>query len=186
MTSVRVRPGGGAVDPLRTRRSITALVALLSSAGCVAASALTWLSLPDGVGGSTAISGWGAISGGSQIAGENLNDALNGLATFRPGMLAVVVGGLGLLAAIGIAAVARGDKRHRVPAAVLALAGLTGLAWGIVRGLAPDSVQLLGPGENGGSGTGPWLTAGCSALLLATAVVIFIGRLDPPTRPARR
>ena len=51
---------------------------MLAAAGCIASSVLTWLSLPDGAGGTTLVSGWGAISGGSQIAGENINDAMNG------------------------------------------------------------------------------------------------------------
>jgi hypothetical protein len=172
-------------DQTRTLRLIVALCAVLASAGCVVASTLTWLTLPDGAGGTTAVSGWGAISGGSQISGENINDAMNGNATFRPGMFAVVIGSLALLAAIGIALVARGRTPHRIPAAVLVVCGLAGLAWGIIRGVSPDSAGVLNPGE-GASGVGSWLTAGCSLVLLAAAVVVFTGLLDPPKPLGRR
>jgi hypothetical protein len=53
-----------------------------------------------------------------------------------------------------------------------------GLVWGILRGVRPDSVGLLNPGE-GSSGIGPWLLAGCSLVLLAVATAIFAGLLDP-------
>jgi hypothetical protein len=169
---------------LKTLRLIVALGAVLASAGCMIASLLTWISLSDGTGGTTSISGWGGITGG-QIDGQNINDAMAGFATYRPGALSVVIGGLALLAAFGIALVARGDKPHRIPAAVLTLCGLGGLAWGIFRGVSPgDLAGVLGSGE-GSSGPGPWLTAGCSLFLLAGAVAVFTGVLDPPP-PVRR
>lgn len=170
-------------DPTRTLRLVVALGAVLASAGCITASILTWISLPDGTGGATSISGWGGITGG-QIDGQNINDAMSGFATFRPGTLSVVIGGLALLAAVGIASLARGDKPHRIPASVLALCGLGGLAWGVLRGVSPgDLAGVLGAGESS-SGPGPWLTAGCSLILLAAAAVVFTGVLDPP-RPVR-
>jgi hypothetical protein len=164
----------------RTRRSVAALAAVLASAGCLVASFLTWLSLSDGAGGTTSVSGWGAISGGSQIAGENINDALNGNATFRPGLLAVILGSIALLAALGMAIVARRGGPMRILASVLVLSGSSGVAWGIVRGTAPDSLGLLNQGERAGAGAGPWLLTGCSAVLLAVALAIFFGLLDPP------
>ncbi len=167
-----------------SRRLLLALAALLAAAGCMAASGLTWLSLPDGAGGTTSVSGWGAISGGSQIAGENINDAMNGNATFRPGLFALLAGVLALLAAFGMVLVARGERPHRIPAAVFVLCGLAGTAWGLVRGLRPDSAGLLDPGE-GSSGLGPWLTLGCGVVLLAVAAAVFLGTLDP-LPPARR
>jgi hypothetical protein len=157
---------------------------MLAAAGCIAASVLTWLSLPDGAGGTTMVSGWGAISGGSQIAGENINDAMNGNATFRPGTLAVVIGAFALLASIGIALVGKGQRPHRIPAAVLTFCGVAGLVWGMLRGLRPDSVGVLRPGEGSG-GIGPWLLAGCALVLLAVAAAIFAGLLDPPRPPGR-
>ncbi len=175
-------------DPTRTARVVVALCAVLASGGCIAASLLSWLILPDGAGATTSVSGWGAIRGGSQIAGENINDALNGNATFRPGVLAVMIGTVALLAAVSMAVFSAGPKPMRIPAAVLTLCGLGGLIWGIVRGTAPDSLGLLDPGV-GGSGAGPWLTASCSAILAGVAVVVFTGLLDPPptaSRPRRK
>ena len=166
-------------------RLVVALSAIVAAAGCIAASTLIWISLPDGTGGRTSISGWGAVSGG-QINGQNINDLLDGYASFRPGVLAVVVGSLALLAAIGIAVVARGSRPHRIPAAVLVLCGLVGVVWGLIRGLSPgDLAGVLNAGE-GSSGPGPWLTAGCSVILLAAAVVVFTGVLDPPKPVPRR
>ncbi len=165
--------------PVKTLRLLVALAAMLAAAGCIVASVLTWISLPDGAGGTTSISGWGGVTGG-QIDGQNINDAMDGFASFRPGALSVVIGGLAVLAAFGIALVARGEKPHRIPASLLALCGLGGLAWGIVRGASPgDIAGVLGTGE-GSSGVGPWLTAGCSLILVAVAVVVFTGLLDPP------
>jgi hypothetical protein len=149
------------------------------AAACIGASLLTWLSLPDGAGGTTSLSGWGTVSGGSDIAGENINDAMDGLATYRPGLLPLLIGAFALLAALGIAVVARGPKPHRIPAALLALCGLAALVWGLVRILHPDSLGLLDPGE-GSPGAGPWLTAGSGVVLLAVAVVVLLGVLDPP------
>lgn len=161
-----------------------ALCAVIAAAACIAASLLTWLSLPDGAGGTTSVSGWGTVGGGSQISGQNLNDAMNGNATFRPGLFPLLIGVFALLAGLGIALVARGPKPHRIPAALLALCGVAALAWGIVRGLDPDSVGLLEPGE-GSAGAGPWLTAGSGVVMLATAVVVLLGLLDPHP-PIRR
>lgn len=162
-----------------------ALCAVAAAAACIVASTLTWLTLPDGAGGTTSVSGWGGVGGGSQIAGENLNDAMNGNATFRPGVLPVLIGAFALLAALGIALVARGRKPHRIPAAVLALCGFAALGWGILRVLRPDSVGLFEPGA-GSAGAGPWLTAGSGIVLLAVAVVVLTGLLDPPPPLHRR
>ena len=164
---------------------IAALCAVLAAGGCIAASILTWLALPDGAGSSTFVSGWGDISGGSQITGQNINDAANGNGSFRPGLLAVIIGGLALLAAIAIALPAYGRKPNRIPASVLTLCGLGGLAWGIVRILAPNSLSLP---DSGGftSGAGPWLLAGASVIFLAVAAVVFLGLLDPAVPIGRR
>lgn len=162
-------------------RLVVALCAVLASAGCIAASTLTWLIRSDGAGGRASLSGWGTVSGG-QIDGANINDLIAGQASFRPGTIPVLVGGLALLAGFGIALVSRGPTPHRIPAAVLVLCGLGGLTWGIIRVAAPDSLDLGG----GTAGVGPWLTAGLSLLLLAVAVVVFTGLLDPPRPRSRR
>ncbi len=158
-------------------RSVVAFGAVLASAGCIFASFLTWFTLTDS-GGTTSVSGWGAVSGG-QIPGENINDALNGNATFRPGLLAVVLGSLALLAALTMTVVSTGSSPMRIPASMLGVCGVGGLIWGIVRGAAPDSLGLETAGQSGGAGVGPWLLVGCSGILLAVAVATFCGLLDP-------
>lgn len=181
MATRRKAPGAAG----KNLRLVIALVGVIGSAGCILSSRLTWLALPAGSGLSTYVSGWGVISGGSQIAGQNINDAANGNATFRPGLLAVIVGVIALLAAIAMALAARGPKPHRIPASVLTLGGVAGLAWGIVRISSPNSLDL--PDDAGfSSGAGPWLLAGSSVVLLAIAVVVFIGLLDPPAPIGRR
>ncbi|SDP22170.1 hypothetical protein SAMN04515671_3307 [Nakamurella panacisegetis] len=173
------------VDHSKNLRLVAALVTMLAAAACILASTLTWLALPDGAGHTTFVSGWGAISGGSQIAGQNINDAANGNGSFRPGLLGVIIGGFALLSAIALALPAYGRKPNRIPASVLTLCGLGGLAWGIIRIVAPNSLAL--PDSSGfTSGAGPWLLAGGSLIFLVTAVVVFLGRLDPPTPIGRR
>ncbi len=168
-------------DQIRTLRLIVALCAMLGAAGCIAASTLTWLSLPDDTGGAITLSGWGAVSGG-QISGQNVNDVTQGFASYRPGALSVVIGGLALVAAFGIALVARGQKPHRIPASVLTLCGLGGLAWGLIRGISPGDLSGVYADVHSqiSSGLGPWLTAASSVVLVAVAVIIFAGLLDPP------
>ena len=173
-------------DSTRRLRLLVALGAMLASAGCIVASVLTWIGTPDGA----AISGWGHIAGG-QPEGDNtnINDAFQGFTTFtyRPGVLVAVIGVLALLAAFGIALIARGEKPHRIPASLLALCGIGGVTWGLIRGIAPGDLNGLYAKEDGlypngmtASGPGPWLTAGCALILLAAAVVVFTGVLDPP------
>lgn len=164
---------------MTSARLPVALCAVAAAGACIAASVLTWLTLPDGAGGTTSVSGWGTVGGGSQIAGQNINDAMDGNATFRPGLLPLLIGAMALLAALGMALVARGPTPHRIPASVLVLCGLAALTWGVVRILHPDPVGLLDPGE-GSPGAGPWLTAGSGVVLLAVAVIVLLGLLDPP------
>ena len=177
--------GRRSADSTKNLRLIVALLVVLAAAGCILASTLTWLALPDGAGHTTSVSGWGAISGGSQIAGQNINDAADGNGSFRPGLLGVIIGAFALLAAIAMALPAYGRKPNRIPASVLTLCGLGGLAWGIVRIVAPNSLAL--PDSSGfTSGAGPWLLAGASIVLLAAAGVVFAGILDPATPIGRR
>jgi hypothetical protein len=172
-------------ETTRTVRLIVALSAMLASAGCIIASVLIWIQIPDGA----AISGWGHIVGGQPDGNNtNINDALQGFTTttYRPGVLAMIIGVLALLAAFGIAVVARGEKPHRIPASLLVLCGVGGIVWGLVRGIAPGDLASLYPGGVTASGTGPWLTAGCSLVLLAASVVVFTGVLDPPPQVRHR
>lgn len=108
--------------PQLTSRHVLALVALLAGLMMIIASFSVWLTLPDGTGGTTTISGWGIVSGGSQISGQNVNDAMTGFATFRPGPIPLIFGVLAVLSAAAVAVVARGERPHRIPAAVMACA----------------------------------------------------------------
>ncbi|MET3806450.1 hypothetical protein ABIB25_003465 [Nakamurella sp. UYEF19] len=180
-----VQKTASTTDRRRTTRLVVALCVVLASAGCIGASTLVWFTVPGGA----SISGWGHISGGQADGnGQNINDVLAGLttSTYRPGVLAVVIGVLALLAGLGIALVARGEKPHRIPAALLALCGAGGLTWGLLRALSPGDLAGLYPDACNGSGLGPWLTAASSVVLLAAAVVVFLGLLDPPPPVARR
>ncbi len=162
---------------------VVALSVIAAAAGCLVASGSSWFAVPDGTGGTTRISGWGTVTGG-QISGGNINDL--GQVGFRPGGLAVVVGGLALLAGLGIASVGKGRRPHRIPAVLLAFCGLTGLCWGVVRARWPGTLGGAYSAAEVSGGTGPPLLAGCSLVLLAAAVAVFTGLLDPPPPPARR
>ncbi len=182
-----VRQQRSSAEQIRNLRLIVALCAIVASAGCMAASTLTWLSVPDDTGGFITLSGWGGVSGG-QISGQNVNDITSGFASFRPGSLAVVIGASALVAALGIALMARGDKPHRIPASVLALCGVCGLAWGLIRGISPGDLSGVYADVHSeiSSGVGPWLTAGSAVVLLGAAMVVFAGLLDPPPPLVRR
>lgn len=149
------------------------------------ASFQVWLRLPDGAGGTSTVSGWGAVAGGSQIAGQNLNDAMAGQATFRPGLMPLLFGGLALPAVLALAVVSGGMRPHRITGAVLAGCGLVTLGWGIWRGVAPDSVGLLTAGE-GSPGVGQWLCIGGGLLLVGVGLALLLRALDPPAVPAAR
>ncbi len=164
------------------RRRLLALVAAAGSLLMISAAFLSWVGTDTDDGGHTAITGWGTITGDSDIAGTNLNDVLDitGSSTYRPGMVGVIFGGIGLLAAVVLAVSAGGRSRpHRVTAAVLALCGAVGVGWGLLRGFAPGDAGILAPGE-GAAGVGPWLTAGGGLVLLAVAVLVFAGMADLP------
>ena len=169
------------------RARLLAAGAAIGSLLMISAAFLSWVGTDTDDGGTTAITGWGTITGDSDIAGTNLNDVLDitGSSTYRPGLLGVIFGGIGLLAAVVLAASAarrttRSPARpHRITAAVLTVCGTVGLGWGIVRGVAPGDAGVLGPGD-GAAGVGPWLTAVGGLLLIAVAVSVFAGTADPP------
>jgi len=147
----------------------------------VSAPGLAWLRFPDGAGGVTSISGWGTVSGG-QINGQNINDLLDGHATFRPGTLSLIIGCLGAAVAVAFALGER-TRAHpgsagpqRIPTAALAVLGLAGLIFGIYRGIAPDPIGLAAPGSS--SGVGPWLSAGAGGAMLVVAALVLLGLLD--------
>lgn len=167
------------------RRALLALIALAGAVLNLAASFQVWLRLPDGAGAVSTANGWGAVAGGAQIAGQNLNDALAGQATFRPGLIPLLFGGLTLPAVLALALVGGGIRPHRITGAVLAGCGLITLSWGIWRAVAPDSVGLLAAGE-GGPGVGQWLSIAGGGLLVTSAVALLVGVLDPSPVPVAR
>ena len=76
----------------RTTRVALGALAVLGGLIAFAASFLPWLSAGTEDGGTTAITGWGGITGSSQIAGTNLNDVLNGQGSYRPGLIGLIFG----------------------------------------------------------------------------------------------
>jgi hypothetical protein len=166
-------------------RRWVAAVAGLGGLLMIGSSFLPWISTDTEDGGSTAITGWGGITGSSGIAGTNLNDVLDGAGTYRPGLIGLACGVITLIAAVAIAAVTKGERPHRVTAAVLILSGLAGVAWGVFRGLDPGDAGVFEAGD-ASAGFGPWLTALGGVITLAAAVLIFAGTIDPRLADGRR
>lgn len=160
------------------RRAVGA-VAGLGALLMIGSSFLPWISTDTEDGGSTAITGWGGITGSSGIAGTNLNEVLDGAGTYRPGLIGAIFGVIALIAAIAVASVAGGARPHRVSAAVLVLCGVAGVGWGLYRGFDPGDAGVFEAGE-AAAGIGPWLTALGGVLVLAAAVSILVGAGDPP------
>ncbi len=148
---------------------------------------LPWLTTDTEDGGTTSITGWGGITGSSQIAGTNLNDVLDGSGTYRPGLIGLIFGVIAAVAGFVIMVyLPEGRRPHRVTASVLALCGVMCLAWGLWRGIEPGDASVFEAGETSAA-FGPWLTMIAGVLMLVPAVVIFAGRIDAPVaRPARR
>lgn len=172
-------------DRLTRRRRVLGAVAGAGGLIAFLASFLTWISTPADDGGVTDINGWGGITGASQIAGTNLNDVLDGASTYRPGLIGLLFGVVSVIAGLAVIAVSQGRRPHRVTAVVLVLAGGVLLAWGVLRGVAPGDAGVLDPGE-AAAGWGPWTTALGGAMVVAVAVVIFTGRIDPALPTTRR
>jgi|GEM_PF-1726395 len=172
------------VIPVTTRRWIAA-GAGLGAALAIVASFLPWISTDTEDGGSTSITGWGGITGSSGIAGTNLNDVLDGAGTYRPGLLGTIFGVIALIAAIALASVAKGERPHRITAAVLALSGLVCAGWGMYRGVDPGDANVFNLGETT-AGLGPWLTAPAGVMMIVAAVLVLVGMIDPRPLPVER
>ena len=171
-------------SPERIRRGVAAVAAV---GGLLAffASFATWISTDTENGGVTSISGWGGITGSSDIAGTNLNDVLDGASTYRPGLIGALFGVIAVVAAIAMASVAQGPRPHRITAAVLTLCGLICAGWGVFRGVDPGDAGVFEAGD-AAAGIGPWLTALGGGIILAAAVAVFAGVFDPSAPVARR
>lgn len=141
---------------------------------------LSWLSTSTDAGGKAVVSGFGTISGGSTLAGQNLNDLLSmgGLDSFRPGLIGLIFGILAVLAGIMVALLRpRGPHSFRVVAALLLLCGVVGAGWGLYRGFAPGTAGILAVGD-GAAGAGPWITAVGGLVILGAGYWLLAGRAD--------
>ena len=174
-------------DRATSRRRLLAALAGLGGALAIVASFLPWIHTDTEDGGNTAITGWGGITGSSQIAGTNLNDVLNGIGSYRPGLIGLIFGVVAAIAGVVVMVyLPEGRRPHRVTAAVLSLCGLVCLGFGLWRGLAPGDASVFEAGETSAA-FGPWLTAIGGAAMLVPAVAIFLGRIDATVpRPVRR
>jgi len=166
------------------RRSVRVTVGVIAAgagAAMIVSSFLTWVSTPAETGGRTRVSGWGAISGASDIAGTNLNDVLQmgGGGSYRPGLLGLIFGGIALVGAAVLLLVPGKVRPHRVTASVLILCGVVGAGWGLLRALAPASAGVLDAGD-GRAGFGPWLLAASGFVLLMAGTALLAGLLDTP------
>jgi hypothetical protein len=177
MSERRKQPAG--------RRRGVALVAALGGLLAVAASFAPWISTDTEDGGSTSISGWGGITGSSEIAGTNLNDVLDGTATYRPGLIGLMFGLIAVVCSIAIAVVNGGRRPHRITASVLGLCGIVCAGWGLFRGSSPGDAGVFEPGDVS-AGLGPWLTAVAGIVMLIAATGVFAGAVDPPQPISRR
>ena len=169
---------------IRARRGAAA-VAGAGGLLTIGSSFLPWISTATEDGGSTAITVWGGITGSSGIAGTNLNDVLDGAGTYRPGLLGLIFGAIALIAAIALASVSRGQRPHRITAAVLTLCGLACAAFGVFRGGISEMPECSSRAMCRWR-SDPGSTALGGVFMLAAAAVIFAGLIDPPARTGRR
>jgi len=110
---------------------------------------------------------------------------LGGAASYRPGLIGLIFGGITVIAAIVIASIAKGRQPHRVTAALLLLCGLIAVGWGVFRGIDAGDAGVFDAGE-ATAGFGPWMLAVGGLLTLASAVLIFAGVIDPQVSPSVR
>lgn len=172
----------------RSRTTRAGLGGLALGGGLLAlvAGFLPWLTTDTEDGGTTALTGWGGITGSSQIAGTNINDVLDGSGTYRPALIGLIFGVIAAVAGFVIMVyLPEGRRPHRVTASVLTLCGLICLGFGLWRGIEPGDASVFQSGETSAA-FGPWLTAAAGALVLVPAVLIFAGRIDPVVSPPRR
>ncbi|RIJ76317.1 hypothetical protein D1871_12860 [Nakamurella silvestris] len=159
-----------------------------------AAGFVPWLKIVDPTG-TVSVSGWGQLSGDTQLTGTNINDLFGELGasvTYRPAQFVSVVAGFALIAGLVLAA-----RVSRPAGAVLALVGLYAVVWGTIRlfslGAAADvlvgdpadaaadaaAADQTGSAVTGtaSAGVGPWLTLSGGLVLTAVAAALFLGWL---------
>ena len=171
----------------RTVRVWIGALAMVGGLLAFVATFAVWLTTDTDDGGTTSLTGWGGITGSSQIAGTNLNDVLDGAGTYRPGLIGLVFGVLAAVAGFVIMVyLPEGRRPHRVTAAVLSLCGLVCLGFGLWRAIDPGDASVFEAGETS-AGFGPWLTLLAGVLILASAGSVFAGLIDPRVSgPMRR
>lgn len=154
--------------------------AFLAGLLLVISSFLVWFRMPDDTGGWTTMTGWGSVGGGAQITGTNLNDAIAGYGSYRPGLVALIVGTLAVVLGLWLLGVpGKGPRPHRITATLIAVLALVALGWAGWRLITPDSLGITDPGE-AHAGLGQWLTGVGGLVLLGVAAVVLAGLLDPP------
>lgn len=171
-------------DPKRRTRQLTALVAAGGGVLAFVAAFLPWIATETVDGGTTTISGWGAIAGASEIAGTNLNEVLEGW-TYVPGLVGLICGIIAIVAAVVLATVPGGRRPHRITAAILGVCALVCLGWGLFRGLVPGDAGVFESGDTHAR-FGPWMLVIGGALIAAAALAVFSGRVDRPAIPHRQ
>lgn len=139
---------------------------------------LSWLVIPTETAGHTEVSGIGSVSGDTQLAGQNLNDVLTGLGSFRPGWTMLAIGiAVFLIGVVASIARPRRTAALRATGGMLALMAILGSWWSIHRMIDADPASLLGNGA-GGAGAGQILALVGMVLTLLAALVLLLGLLD--------
>lgn len=184
-------PTGGAARTVdrRTCRLTAGMVALAAAAALIGSTFLAWVTTAMVSGGTTAISGWGTIRGGSRLVdGVNINTLMAGMGdgTFRPGLPVVIAGAVAVLPAVVLAATGPGIRAHRTVGVILALCGLAALIQGLYRAIDPGNALGVLPGKDASLGAGPVIAAVAGAAICAVSLAVLTGALDPARRVGRQ
>jgi len=174
-------------DRRRALRRTAGLSALAGGLALIASTFLGWITTPMQSGGTTSISGWGTISGGSELVdGVNLNTLMAGMGSYRPAVPVVIVGAVTVIPALVLAVTGPGARPRRIVGAILVVCGAMATAWSLVKVIAPgDALGVLPEGEHA-PGFGPMLATAAGLVILAAGVVAVLGLLDPPERAVPR
>jgi hypothetical protein len=175
------------VDRRRALRRTAGLAALAGGLALIASTFLGWITTPMQPGGTTSISGWGTISGGSDLVdGVNLNTLMAGMGSYRPAVPVVIVGAVTVIPALVLAVTGPGVRPRRIVGAILVACGLVATGWALAMVIVPgDALGVLPDGEHA-AGFGPMLATVAGMVILVAGGLGLFGRLDPPERVAAR
>ncbi len=175
------------LDGRLAARRTAGLLAAAGGLALIGSTFLGWISTAMQTGGRTTISGWGAISGGSDLVdGVNLNTLMDGMGSYRPAIPVVIVGAVTVIPALVLAVTGADVRPRRLVGALLAGCGMLATAWALAKVIAPgDALGVLPAGE-AGTGTGPVLATVAGLVILAVGATVLFGVLDPPARKAMR